>query len=96
MFIGVDTHRSTESLWYCLYLYMDGDGSGLITYPELLKMMREDLQLKPMDVTNDHVKSVWRALDTDNCAPPCPGHSNPSRLWQPGARTAPRSEAGCR
>jgi len=34
--VGKDArHRSTDALWYKLYLRMDSDGTGLISYTEL-------------------------------------------------------------
>ena len=51
--------------WYRLFKHMDDDGSGRITFPELVDMVRTELRLKPMQVPDATLKSLWVTLDED-------------------------------
>ena len=52
--------------WYNLFKHMDDDGSGKITFPELVDMVRTELRLKPKEMLESTLKSLWATLDEDN------------------------------
>ena len=56
----IDDPRSRQ--WFKLFKHMDDDGSGRISYKELLGMIREELMLKPADLPEARIKAVWKAL----------------------------------
>ena len=56
---------ANKRTWYRLFQHMDHDGSGKITYNELEDMVRNELKLKPADLNDKVLKSVWKALDSD-------------------------------
>lgn len=55
-------HRS----WLQMFQQIDDDGSGLITYAELIDLVRDELQQKKTDMPDIKVKQLWCALDKDN------------------------------
>ena len=46
--------------------HMDVDGSGQISFRELARMVRLDLQLSKSEMTQKDLLSLWRALDEDS------------------------------
>ena len=56
---------SEQRLWYKLYLFMDTDRSGRISFDELSKMVRSNLQMDRQAMPAGKLKRLWRALDTD-------------------------------
>ena len=52
--------------WYKLYRHMDADGSGKISFTELVSMVRHELQLCSDELSVRQLKAVWLALDTDH------------------------------
>lgn len=44
---------------------MDDDGSGKITYAELLDMVRSELEISSSEMPDSMLKRVWVALDKD-------------------------------
>ena len=55
--------------WFKLFKYVDADGSGLITFDEMVSLARDILKLSERDVPEKKLKALWLALDTD-----CSGH----------------------
>lgn len=55
----------SQSTYFRLFKYMDRDGSGLISFYELTKMIRELLRLGPTKMSEDQIMAVWRWVDTD-------------------------------
>ena len=54
--------------WFHLFKLMDQDGSGRVTYLEFLEMVRSDvagLALRPAQLPDSQLQSLWRALDDD-------------------------------
>lgn len=51
--------------WYRLFRHMDDDGSGRINFHELVDMVRTELYLKPKEMPEATLKSLWAALDKD-------------------------------
>ena len=51
--------------WYRLFQYMDGDGSGKVTYHELAKMVRGELEMSKAELSEAELRAVWQALDDD-------------------------------
>ena len=54
-----------QSTFFKLFRYMDSDGSGLISYHELLRMIRDNLRIGPFELSDREVQGLWRALDND-------------------------------
>ena len=65
IFIGIDQNRQTDGLWWKLYQHMDKDRSGLISYSEVLDMVREQLGLSPTEMPEVKVQAGWKAIDTN-------------------------------
>lgn len=71
--VRLDELRSVEaapgehgcSSWYSLFKRVDTDGSGLIDFEEMKRMVREGLGLAPSVVSSDALKALWVKLDTD-------------------------------
>ena len=51
--------------WYRMFKHMDDDGSGRITYYELVDMVRNELRIHSDELPDSNLKSVWAALDND-------------------------------
>ena len=54
-----------EPSWIKLFKAIDTDSSGRITYKEVLALTRNELELLPDDIPDEHVKRIFLALDTD-------------------------------
>ena len=52
--------------WYRLFRHMDDDGSGRITFSELVDMVRSELRITLDEMSSSLLKSVWAALDVDS------------------------------
>lgn len=52
--------------WMKLFTFVDEDRSGRISLGELKKMVRSHLMLSKEDLSEDRLRSLWRALDEDN------------------------------
>ena len=73
--LAIRLHRQMSSLfgqgqqrmWYKLYLIMDEDRSGRITYVALRTMIRSNkgLQINRAEMSENKIKSLWKALDVD-------------------------------
>ena len=57
--------ESSKRSWYRLFKHMDEHGSGRIALTELVEMVRTELRLKPREVPDAKLKSLWAALDED-------------------------------
>ena len=57
--------KAESRLWYKLFLYMDKDRSGTISYPEMKKMVRTHLSLRPAELPEPQLRRLWKALDED-------------------------------
>jgi len=51
--------------WYKLFVHLDRDGSGNITYWELEAFVRKELKLTEVKLSETLLQAVWRALDGD-------------------------------
>jgi len=51
--------------WFKLFLLVDTDGSGMITWAEFETMVREKLKLSTSKIPDAELESMWAALDTD-------------------------------
>ena len=51
--------------WYNLFLHLDSDRTGMITYKELYKCVRSELRLSKRELPSDRLLRVWAALDSD-------------------------------
>ena len=51
--------------WFKLFTLVDDDGSGKISFDELVRMVRGELQLGVAEVSEHELKSVWLALDRE-------------------------------
>ena len=54
-----------QRLWYKLFVQMDEDKSGRITYNELSKMVRHYLAISRTDMPEMKLRALWRSLDED-------------------------------
>ena len=52
--------------WLQLFEQMDDDKSGLITYAELIDLVRDELHQTKTELPDLEVKQLWCALDKDN------------------------------
>ena len=55
-----------DTSWIKLFHHMDDDASGLISYAELIDMIRNELFIRASTMPDREVKAVWLALDEDN------------------------------
>ena len=55
----------SKQCWYRVFKIMDDDGSGKITYSELLDLIRNSLEISTSEMSDADLKSVWVALDKD-------------------------------
>ena len=51
--------------WFKLFKIVNTDGSGKISFDELVRMVRGELQLGVAEVSEHELKSVWLALDRE-------------------------------
>lgn len=51
--------------WYKMFIHLDDDCSGKITYWELEDMVRNELQLSTRQFPEERLQAIWRALDED-------------------------------
>jgi Ca2+-binding EF-hand superfamily protein len=52
--------------WFKLFIHMDDDGSGNVTFIELVDMIRNELKVPEASVSREQLLAVWRVLDDDN------------------------------
>ena len=73
----VDCHSWLEELihkrnlpadhsYFALFKAVDADGSGFVTYDELLDVVRRELQVGRSVISDDTLKALWCALDVDS------------------------------
>ena len=65
---GGPAFEVSRGMWYKLYLQMDEDKSGRITYDELRSMIRSNagLQMDRSAMPEAKLKGLWKALDAKN------------------------------
>jgi Ca2+-binding EF-hand superfamily protein len=51
--------------WYKLFVHMDDDGSGKITFREFEELTRDKLKVSTSKVSDEQIRSIWVALDSD-------------------------------
>lgn len=51
--------------WYKMFLHLDDDCTGKITYSELEDMVRNELHFSTRDFPEKRLEAIWRALDED-------------------------------
>lgn len=51
--------------WYKLFNHMDDDCSGKVNYYEWEDMVRNELKVSQAKLSEEQLKSIWRALDED-------------------------------
>jgi hypothetical protein len=51
--------------WYKMFVHLDDDCSGKITFWELEDMVRNELNLSIRDFPEERLQAIWRALDED-------------------------------
>ena len=59
--------------WFALFRSMDYDGSGLISYYELVRMVRTQLKLKTDVMPVSRLQRIWLSLDKDGSGQLCAG-----------------------
>ena len=57
--------RPSPESWTKLFRMIDADGSGRITYDELVALSRQELAFLPSDISDAELKGIWLALDRD-------------------------------
>ena len=63
---SLDLSMSTVGTsWFLLFREMDEDASGRISFAELREACRKSLRLKPSELPDSKLASVWRTLDAD-------------------------------
>lgn len=55
----------TKQSWFRIFKLMDNDGSGKITFTELLETVRGELEVTPKQMPDVTLKRLWAALDED-------------------------------
>jgi len=68
--LGVDPKART---WFALFRFMDEDDSGLISYYEMVRMVRQQLKLKADVMPTAQLQRIWLALDRDGSGQLCVG-----------------------
>merc|ERR550514_1939932 len=58
--------RGHSVTWFNLFAEVDQDGSGFITYDELLDVIRHKLHKGPKVMTENKIKALWCTLDKDD------------------------------
>ena len=58
-------HLDPSHSWANLFKTVDEDGSGFLSFDELLKVMRTRLQVKPTAMSDTNIKALWCVLDAD-------------------------------
>ena len=63
-----DLHKQskTVSSWFNLFRDADEDGSGFISFDELVTVIRQKLKRGPSQISDEKLKALWCALDADN------------------------------
>lgn len=51
--------------WYKMFVRLDFDGSGKITFGELQDMVRNELRMSSRQFSDELLLAIWRALDED-------------------------------
>ena len=59
-------HRPQTRTWYNLFKAADKDISGLISFAELESMLRGLLHMSHSELSDNDLRSLWRALDVDS------------------------------
>jgi len=72
----------TQTSFFLLFKEMDHDGSGLVSYHELLRLIRKVLRVSKEKISNHSLQSVWRWLDEDSSGMISAGEFN--RLMRQG------------
>ena len=57
---------AASSTWFNLYTVIDEDRSGVVTYDELLDVLRHKCEIGPSVLSTNDLKALWCALDTDD------------------------------
>lgn len=52
--------------WFKLFRILDRDSSGLVTFPEMLRMVRVELRMSERRLPMPTLMSVWAAIDVDS------------------------------
>ena len=55
----------TQAIFFSLFNFMDHDGSGLVDFVELQKMVRSLLRIPKRTLSDDRLRAVWRWIDED-------------------------------
>ena len=55
----------SPSAWFQMFMHIDDDASGKITYEEFAGMVREELKLGKSKLPEEKLESCWAALDAD-------------------------------
>lgn len=72
----------TQTSFFLLFKEMDHDGSGLVSYHELLRLIRKVLRVSKEKISDHSLQSVWRWLDEDSSGMISAGEFN--RLMRQG------------
>ena len=51
--------------WYKLFRHIDDDGSGRVSYAELVDLLRNELNVSKKELPPDAFKRLWRTMDED-------------------------------
>ena len=51
---------------FALFKAVDTDGSGFVTYDELVRVVRKDFRVDPKDLSVSTLKALWCVLDSDD------------------------------
>jgi len=51
--------------WYKLFIHMDDDCSGKVSFDELEDMIRNELNVSRARIPDEQLRSIWHALDED-------------------------------
>ncbi len=75
----------TQGAFFLLFKHMDADGSGIVSFRELLSMVRLVLGISPDELSDLVLKKAWRWLDENATGTMCAGEFN--RLMRKGWRS---------
>ena len=57
---GLYPESRSQHAYFRLFRHMDADGSGLMTYPEMVRMVREVLKVPPSVMPDGEISAAWR------------------------------------
>jgi Ca2+-binding EF-hand superfamily protein len=71
--------------WFLLFKHIDDNESGLISFDELVDMIRNELKMGPYEFPDEDIQTVWHVLDENGDGHITAGEFGASRMTKPAA-----------